>query len=136
MTLPAEEGECCPSCQEPSENNQTNATNVTSSNNETQLPDSSNETNGNQSDSDEMKTCEGCCGDTFDVTLGEPCPTPVCSACEDTEGSESKSSTIELTQSLLIGAIILAAIVLVFTRKRSSFQDEDTFNFESRDQEN
>ena len=136
IMLPAEEGECCPSCQEPNENNQTNTTNQTSSNNETQLPDSTNETNGNQSVSDEMKTCEGCCGDTFEVTINELCPTPACLACEDSEGSESKSSTIELTQSLLIGGIILAAIVLVFTRKRSSFQDEDTFNFESNDQEN
>ena len=53
-TLPAEEGECCPSCQEPSENNQTNSTsetnettNQTNSNNETQLPDPTNETDGN-----------------------------------------------------------------------------------------
>lgn len=100
------------------------------------MPNSTNETNGNQSVSDEMKTCEGCCGDTFEVTIDEPCPTPACSTCEDSQGSESKSSTIVLTQSLLIGGIILAAIVLVFTRKRSSFQDEDTFNLESNDQEN
>jgi len=136
ITLPAEEGECCPSCQEPSENNQTDTANQTSSDNETQLPDSTNETNGNQSVSDEMKTCEGCCGDTFEVTIDELCPTPACSACEDSEGSESKSSAIELTQSLLIGGIILAVIVLVFTRKRSSFQDEKAFDFESNDQEN
>jgi len=100
------------------------------------LPDSTNETNGNQSVSDEMKTCQGCCGDTFEVTVDELCPTPVCSACEDSEGSESKSSTIELTQSLLIGGIILAVIVLLFTRKGSSFQDEEAFDFESNDQEN
>ena len=136
ITLPTEEGECCPSCQEPSENNQTDTTNQTSSDNETQLPDSTNETNGNQSVSDEMKTCQGCCGDTFEVTVDELCPTPVCSACEDSEGSESKSSTIELTQSLLIGGIILAAIVLLFTRKRSSIQDEEAFDFQSNDQEN
>ena len=136
ITLPAEEGECCPSCQEPTENNQTNTTNQTSSNNETQLPDSTNETNGNQSVSDEMKTCEGCCGDTFEVTIDELCSTPVCSACEDSEGSESKSSTIELTRTLLIGGIILAAIVLLFTRKRSSIQDEEAFDFQSNDQEN
>ena len=136
VTLPIEEGDCCPICQQPNDDNQTNSTTQTGSNNETELPDSTNETNGNQSGTEEMKTCEGCCGDTFEVSIDEPCPTPACSVCKESEGSESKSSTIELTQSLLVGGIILAAIVLVVTRKRSSFQDDNTFNIESNDQEN
>ena len=51
-TIPAAEGECCPSCQEPNSTNQTNTTtqtngttnqptNESTSNNETQLPDPS-----------------------------------------------------------------------------------------------
>ena len=51
IMIPAEEGECCPSCQEPIENNQTNTTtqtnettNETSSNNQTQINQTTNTT--------------------------------------------------------------------------------------------
>ena len=61
ITMPAEEGECCPSCQEPTGNNQTNTTtqtnettNETSSNNETQ-PIRPRTRLENQSVTDEMK---------------------------------------------------------------------------------
>ena len=82
-TIPAAEGECCPSCQEQSSTNETNtttqtnettneSTNESTSNNETQLPNSGNETDGNQS-TPGMKTCEGC-WEMFEVAADEPCP--------------------------------------------------------------
>ena len=100
------------------------------------MPDPTNETNGNQSVSEEMKTCEGCCGDTFEVSIDEPCPAPACSACDDSEGSESKSSTIELTQSLLIGGIIIAALVLGLSGRKKRWQEDELFEIDLEDQEN
>ncbi len=131
-----DDGDCDYEEDDNQQNQTNNTTNQTSSNNETQNPDPNNETDGNQSASEEMKTCEGCCGDTFEVSIDETCPIPACSACEDSEVSESKSSTVQLTQSLLIGGIVLAVLVLVFTGKRSAVSGEDNFNFESDDQEN
>ena len=142
-TLPAEEGECCPSCQEPSENNQTNSTsetnettNQTNSNNETQLPDVTNETDGNQSVSEEMKTCEGCCGDTIDIAIDEPCPVVDCAPCETEGTSDSQSSALTMTRSLLIGAVIVAALFLGLSGRKKGLQENESFEIELDDYEN
>jgi hypothetical protein len=136
ISLPAEEGECCPSCLEPSGNNQTNTTNQTSVNNETQLPNSTNETNENQSVSDGMKTCDGCCGDAFEVTLDEPCPVVDCDPCEKSEGSDSKSSTFMMARSVLIGAIVLVALVLILSGRRGGGIETDSIHDEYTHHEN
>ena len=143
ITLPAEEGECCPTCQEPMDNNQTNTsdqtdntTNQTNSNNETQLPDSTNETDGNQSAIVEMKTCEGCCGDGYEVAIDEPCSVVDCGPCETEGASDSKSSLITVTRSLLIGVIVVAALVLTFTRTKSKGETSDFDDIDWNDQEN
>jgi hypothetical protein len=136
ISLPAEEGECCPSCLEPSGNNQTNTTNQTSVNNETQLSNSTNETNENQSVSDGMKTCNGCCGDAFEVTLDEPCPVVDCDPCEESEGSDSKSSTVMLARSVLIGAIVLVALVLILSGRRGGGIETDSIHDEYTHHEN
>jgi hypothetical protein len=136
ISLPAEEGECCPSCLEPSGNNQTNTTNQTSVNNETQLPNSTNETNENQSVSDGMKTCDGCCGDAYEVTLDEPCPVADCDPCEESEGSDSKSSTVMLARSVLIGAIVLVALVLILSGRRGGGIETDSIHDEYTHHEN
>ena len=142
-TLPAEEGECCPSCQEPSENNQTNSTsetnettNQTNSNNETQLPDVTNETDGNQSVSEEMKTCEGCCGDGFEVAIDEPCPVVDCAPCETEGTSDSQSSALTMSRSLLIGAVIVAALFLGLSGRKKGLQENESFEIELDDHEN
>ena len=44
----------------------------------------------NQSNSGEMKTCEGCCGDGFEVAADEPCPVVDCAPCE-TEGTRTRN---------------------------------------------
>ena len=142
ITIPAEEGECCPSCQEPIENNQTNTTtqtnettNETSSNNQIQTNQTTNTTE-NQSVTDEMKTCEGCCGDEFEVGIDEPCPVVACAPCETTETSDSKSSAITLTRTLLIGAVIIAALILGLSGRNKGLHEEESFEINLNDQEN
>ena len=83
-----------------------------------------------------MKTCEGCCGDGFEVAVDEPCPVVDCAPC-DTEGtSDSKASAITMTRSLLIGVVVVAALVLAFTGKKGK---EEAYEFDEigwDDQEN
>ena len=147
ITIPAEEGECCPSCQEPSNNNQTNSTNQTddttnqtddttdqtSSNNETQLPDSNNETDGNESG---MQICDLCCGETYEHPADQPCPVAACLPCENVETSDSKSSAITLTRTLLIGGIVVATLVLGLSGRKKGLQEDDSFEIDLEDHEN
>ena len=108
--------------------------NQSTTNNETTNDDATNTTSGNQSGSEEMKKCDGCCGDTFEVSIDEPCPMPGCSACDESEGADAKSSTVLLTQSVLIGSIVIAALFLLASRKKST--DEDMFKQDWDDHEN
>ena len=90
--LPADDGECCPSCVDPSATNQTdgstnngtNQTNGTSTNEtggtgETRTGD--NETN--------MQLCDLCCGETYEHPANEPCPVAMCEPCEEDEATTS-----------------------------------------------
>lgn len=65
-----------------------------------------------------MKTCEGCCGDGFEVAADEPCPVVDCAPCETEGTSDSGLSVITTTRSLLIGVVIVAALVLAFSGKK------------------
>tara|TARA_B100001540_G_scaffold309070_1_gene324699 strand:- start:4053 stop:5249 length:1197 start_codon:yes stop_codon:yes gene_type:complete len=129
-----DDGDCEYEEDDNQQNESNNTTNQTNTNNETQNPDPNNETDGNQSTSGEMKTCEGCCGDTFEVSIDEPCPAPTCSACDEAEGSDTKSSTVQLTQSLLIGGIVIVVLILIFSRSKAT--DEEVFNPDLNDHEN
>ena len=112
------------------------STNESTSNNGTQLPDPSNETDGNQSNSGEMKTCEGCCGDGFEVAADEPCPVVDCAPCETEGTSDSESSAITMTRSLLIGVVIVAALVLAFSGKKGKGGADEFDEIDWSDQEN
>jgi len=131
ITIPAEEGECCPSCQEPIESNQTNTT--TQTNETTNETSSNNETDGNESD---MQTCDLCCGETYEHPADQPCPVAACLPCENTETSDSKSSAITLTRTLLIGGIIIAALVLGLSGRKKGWQEDESFEIDLNDQEN
>ncbi len=71
--LPAEDGECCPRCVDPSDNNQTNngsnntSTNQTdeTANNGTSDGGTGNATNGTSNETN-MQVCELCCGETYE----------------------------------------------------------------------
>ena len=83
-----------------------------------------------------MKTCEGCCGDEFEVGIDEPCPVVACAPCETTETSDSKSSAITLTRTLLIGGIIVVALILGLSGRNKGLHEDESFEIDLDDQEN
>ena len=110
-----------------------NSSDQTSPDNETTNSDSSTGNGNNQSVIGELKTCEGCCGATFEVSVDEPCPTQTCSPCEESQNNDANSSTVLLTQSILIGGIVVVAIMLFSLRRNGREKD---FITEWDDQEN
>ena len=97
---------------------QNNTNNQTDPTNETIDPVQNNETTDNQSNQQEMKTCNLCCGDTSEVPADEVCPVVACEPCEQSEGADSKSSSITLARSVLIGAIVVVALVLILSGRK------------------
>ena len=95
-----------------------------------------NETNDNQSTQQEMKTCDLCCGDTYEVPADEVCPIAACEPCEQTEGADSKSSSITLARSALIGAIVIVALVLIFSGRKGGRIESGSFDDEWNHNEN
>ena len=106
--------------------------NKVSSNNETQS-NQTNETDENESD---MQTCDLCCGETYEHPADQPCPVAACAPCENTETSDSKSSAITLTRTLLIGAVIIAALILGLSGRNKGWQEDESFEINLNDQEN
>ena len=83
-----------------------------------------------------MKTCEGCCGDTIDIAIDEPCPVVDCAPCETEGTSDSQSSALTMTRSLLIGAVIVAALFLGLTGRKKGLQVDESVEIDWDDQEN
>ena len=110
-----------------------NSSDQTSPDNETTNSDSSTGNGNNQSVPGELKSCEGCCGATFEVSVDEPCPTQTCSPCEESQNNDANSSTVLLTQSILVGGIVVVAIMLFSLRRNGR---EEDFITEWDDQEN
>ena len=95
--LPAEEGGCCPLCKDPNDSvdNQTG-----------------------------MQTCEGCCGETFEVPADEVCPMVSCAECESTTSTFSLQSTA-VRAGLLMVVIALAASLLFTGKPPASGTEQD-----------
>ena len=98
--------------------------------------DPTNETSDNQSTQQEMKTCDLCCGDTYEVPVDEVCPIAACEPCEQTEGADSKSSSITLARSVLIGAIVIVALVLILSGRKGGGIEGDSIEDEWNPHEN
>lgn len=98
--------------------------------------DPTNETSDNQSTQQEMKTCDLCCGDTYEVPVDEVCPIAACEPCEQTEGADSKSSSITLARSVLIGAIVIVALVLILSGRKGGGIEGDSIEDEWTAHEN
>ena len=98
--------------------------------------DPTNETSDNQSTQQEMKTCDLCCGDTYEVPADEVCPIAACEPCEQTEGADSKSSSITLARSVLIGAIVIVALVLILSGRKGGGIEGDSIEDEWTPHEN
>ena len=80
-----------------------------------------NNTSGENQTQEETKTCDGCCGDSFEVPLSEQCPIPTCEQCdelEDTDESASSSSTSLVRNMLLVG-VLIAVIAFIQMNRRS-----------------
>ncbi|MGB1897240.1 MAG: alpha-amylase family glycosyl hydrolase [Candidatus Poseidoniaceae archaeon] len=122
------------------ETNQTQGQNTTNNQtdptNETIDPVQNNETTDNQSNQQEMKTCNLCCGDTSEVPADEVCPVVACEPCEQSEGADSKSSSITLARSALIGAIVVVALVLILSGRKGGGIESDSIDDEWAHHEN
>ena len=103
-----------------SEQNQTDPNNGTlqDSNNS---GESDNSTEENQSQPDLMKTCDGCCGETFEVSLDEPCPMVSCAPCnEEKSDDEAAGLTIaSIMRNALLVIVLLVVIVFIQMSRRS-----------------
>ena len=123
ITLPAEEGECCPSCQEPSEHNQTNTTNQTNGTSTVTANETVNETG--------IQTCDLCCGESSQHPADLPCPVINCLPCEDDDVATTSSSA-DMVRNGLIGVVVLLVFVLTFTGR--SPPKEGVMNTEPEDE--
>ena len=116
--LPADDGECCPSCVDPGALNQTdgstnNATNQTNgtSNNET---GGTGETTSGADNETNMQLCDLCCGETYEHPANEPCPVAMCEPCEEDEATTSTVSA-DTVRNVLIGIVLLLVLMLLLT---------------------
>ena len=116
--LPADDGECCPSCVDPGALNQTdgstnNATNQTNgtSNNET---GGTGETTSGADNETNTQICDLCCGETYEHPANEPCPVAMCEPCEEDEATTSTVSA-ETVRNVLIGIVLLLVLMLMLT---------------------
>ena len=116
--LPADDGECCPSCVDPGALNQTdgstnNATNQTNgtSNNET---GGTGETTSGADNETNTQICDLCCGETYEHPANEPCPVAMCEPCEEDEATTSTVSA-DTVRNVLIGIVLLLVLMLLLT---------------------
>ncbi len=140
--LPAEDGECCPRCVDPSDYNQTNngsnntSTNQTdeTANNGTSDGGTGNATNGTSNETN-IQVCDLCCGETYEHPANEPCPVAMCEPCEEEEASTTTSSAVTV-RNVLIGAVLLLVLMLVATGRSPPKQELDGAFEAPSDQEN
>lgn len=116
--LPAEEGECCPSCVDPSATNQTddstnNGTNQTNGTSNDETGGTGETTNGTDNETN-MQICDLCCGETYEHPANEPCPVAMCETCEEDEATTSTVSA-ETVRNVLIGIVLLLVLMLMLT---------------------
>lgn len=95
--------------------------NSTAGNNTSEPTDNS--TNENQTQQEEMRTCEGCCGDSFEVPISEPCPVVSCAPCDEVEdsGDSAESSSGSLVRNILL--IVVLVVVLAFIQMSRRNED-------------
>ena len=117
ITLPAEEGECCPSCLEPSENNQNHTTNQTNGTSTGTANETGNETGNETANETATQTCDLCCGEVSQQPANQPCPVMNCLPCED-EDAATTSLSADAVRNGLIGVVVLLVLVLIFTGRR------------------
>ena len=79
-----------------------------------------NSTSENQTQQGEMRTCDGCCGDTFEAPINEPCPMVSCAPCDEEKSDETATSSTEtIVRNSLIAIVLLAGLVFIQMNRRS-----------------
>ena len=107
------------------EENQTNSGNSstsgnTTAGNNTGVP-SGNSTEENQTQQEEMQTCDGCCGDTFEVPISEPCPMVSCAPCDEVEdsGDSAEASSGSLVRNILLVVVLVVVLAFIQMSRRN-----------------
>ena len=70
--------------------------------------------NTNTTTEGEMQTCQGCCGETFEVSITDGCPVVDCLPCQETETSSSDAETVRAVMVLIVAVLVFG---LVLTRR-------------------
>ena len=97
-------------------NNSDDTTGNNSGNNGTQVDNNATE---NQTQEGEMRTCDGCCGDTFEVPIDEPCPMVSCAPCNEDSNDTASSSVDSIIRNSLIAIVFVAVLVFIQMSRRS-----------------
>ncbi|MBL6733429.1 MAG: hypothetical protein ISP84_02655 [Candidatus Poseidonia sp.] len=77
--------------------------------------------NTNTTNEVEMQTCQGCCGETFELSITDVCPVVDCQTCEKTEATSSNAETVRNVMVLIVAVLVLG---LVLTRRPPPDEDE------------
>ena len=96
--------------------NTDNSTGGNLGNNDTQVDNSTTE---NQTQEVEMRTCDGCCGDSFEVPIDEPCPMVSCAPCNEDSDDTASSSVDSIIRNSLIAIVFVAVLVFIQMSRRS-----------------
>ena len=85
----------------------------------------SNTSGGNAaSNQNQTNTCEGCCGERFEVPASEDCPLVACAPCD--EDDSTASAAVDNAQTVVIGVVIVLLLLLgLSTRRPPSGTAED-----------
>ena len=107
------------------EENQTNSGNGSTSGNTTEgnntgVP-ADNSTEENRTQQEEMKTCNGCCGENFEVPITEPCPMVSCAPCDEVEdsGESAESSSGSLVRNILLVVVLVVVLAFIQMSRRN-----------------
>ena len=141
-TLPAEDGECCPSCLEPSEHHQTDNGSTNTTTNQTG-EGSTNQTSGGSTDEatnttaneTDIQICDLCCGETYEHPADEPCPVASCLPCEDEEATTTSASA-DTVRNILVAVVVVLVLLLTFTGRRPPENEFESMNESEAPQEN
>ena len=141
-TLPAEDGECCPSCLEPSEHHQTDNGSTNTTTNQTG-DGSTNQTSGGSTDEatnttaneTDMQICDLCCGETYEYPADEPCPIAMCLPCENEEATTTSASA-DTVRNILVAVVVVLILLLTLTGRSPPKNEFEAVNESEAPQEN
>ena len=69
---------------------------------------------------EEMKTCQGCCGDTYEIPISDVCETVDCQPCEQSgESSSSEGISMIAWSAIIIGLLAVLSLAVLFLRRPS-----------------